>query len=98
MVPKLDWKSDEVRDAIRTLVLVCLACIVMYSAAIVISFLPVVIEIDRAAYLATLAKMTADIFTTAAGVFFGLSGFFVFLRSLLEVEERARRETVREEG
>jgi hypothetical protein len=43
-MPKLDWKSDDVRDAIRTIVLVCLACTVIYFAAIVISFLPVVLE------------------------------------------------------
>ena len=42
-MPKLDWKSDEVRDAVRPLVLVCLAFVVMYSVAMVGSFLPVVI-------------------------------------------------------
>ena len=97
-MPKLNWKSDDTRDAIRTIVLVCLVSIVIYFAAMVISFLPVVIEVDRSAYLANLVKMTVDIFTTAAGVSIGLSLFFVFLRSLLEVEEKAQREVMREDG
>ena len=95
---KLDWERYKTREGLRTVVIVWIVCTVMYFAAVFIGYLPFLIEVDRWVYLADMAEITIDIFTTATGVVWGLSFFFVFLRSLLEVEERARRETVREEG
>lgn len=95
---RLDWESYKTREGLRTVVLVWIACTVMYFAAVFIGYLPFLIEVDRWMYLADMVEITVDTFTTATGVVWGLSFFFVFLRSLLEVEERARQGAFREDG
>ena len=96
---RLDWERYKTKEGLRAVVLVWIVCVSMYFAAVFIGYLlSLTIDVGRWVYLADMVEITVDIFTTATGVVWGLSLFFLFLRSLLEVEEKARREAFREDG
>ena len=95
---KLDLERYKTREGLRTVVLVWIVCVSMYFAVVFMGYLLSTIDVDRWVYLADMVEITVDIFKTATGVVWGLSLFFIFLRSLLEVEEKARREAFREDG
>ena len=77
---KLDWKSDKMKNALRNIVVVGLSFLFIYFLILLIELVPAAFQIDLAMYLVNVAEITVDIITTAAGVFLGLSMFFLLVR------------------